>query len=575
MNLSRRLTGAARGAALPAATALTMLAAMPAAHAQEQRAATLRVLTPRAGEAIGANSFNLDVEFKSLTKSPVTTAELWVDGVRWVRRDLDGARLKSTLSFEVDATTLSAGTHNVLVRVFSADGRSASVTLPVIAGSDDATTERTGVGGPELNFATPGNGKRVSGTVELVLDAQAPAGQSPYVTIYIDKQFKTLKNYPPYSYTWDTTQVSNGYHTVEATGYLETGNGSVTRKLRVYVDNPGGNTERMGDIKDLSEARRKTEGAPVTSAAAVASGRTLTIPTPKAGAVKPAAPAVLPPVGEAKLAAAMAPVADSAAPATLGLTESAAPLTPARAVVAVTADVKVAVPQLALADAHNKGGAAAEQAVVAPLATASAAESAAPTLARPLLAVPKAPATTVAPRSVAAPSAIAAPVRRAALAVPSVGSGAMVPVRAAAVKKAAPVTKAAPRPTFQEFAPAPDVTRGLQVAFDGRRIAFDVQPRVEAGLPIAPFRQIFEHTGGRVTWAAETRTVRAVNADREVIIPVGRTTATVNGENIPMDRAAFLERGRTIVPLSFVGKALDVNVDYDPQTGRLQITSKK
>jgi hypothetical protein len=113
------------------------------------------------------------------------------------------------------------------------------------------------------------------------------------------------------------------------------------------------------------------------------------------------------------------------------------------------------------------------------------------------------------------------------------------------------------------------------VAFDGAAINFDVEPRIEAGIPLAPFRQIFEHTGGQVTWAPEAHTVRAVNADREVVIKVGAPTATVNGESVKMDRSSFIDRGRTIVPLSFVGKALDVNVDFDPATGKLLITSKK
>ena len=114
----------------------------------------------------------------------------------------------------------------------------------------------------------------------------------------------------------------------------------------------------------------------------------------------------------------------------------------------------------------------------------------------------------------------------------------------------------------------------VQIAFDGQQLAFDVAPRVEAGMPIAPFRHIFEYTGGQVMWVPETRVVRAVNADREVVIAIGKDKARVNGQNVSLDRAAFIERGRTIVPLSFVGKALDVDVKYDAKTGRVSITSK-
>jgi hypothetical protein len=560
MKMSRRI-----GAALPTAAAVAVFAAAQAtAQAQvSSSAATLRVLTPRAGEAIGANNFNLDVEFKSRAKSPVVTAELWVDGVRWVRRNLDAPRLKSTLSFDVDATTLSSGTHEVTVRVFTADGASSEVKLPVVAGRDEATTERAGYGAPDLAFAGITNGKRVSGTVDLTLDAKATTGsENPYVTIYIDNQFKTLKNYPPYSYTWDTTQVPNGYHTIEATGYTDAANGSVKRRLKVYVDNPGGNTVRMGDIPDLSNARRDTEGAAATTtAAAVASGRTLTIPTPTA--IKPAAPTLIPPVGEAKLAAIAAPRLETAAPTTLGLTAEKAS---AAATVSRAADVKLAAPLGAAVAAKS-----AAAAVSAPLAEEAEPVAAAPTLAAPRLAAPKAPAV------------IAAPVRRSA---PAPAPAALVPLRGgdahlrtspvAPRAAAAPAVKPRRTATIEPFLKTPaQITKGIKVAFDGQQIAFDVQPRVEAGLPLAPFRQIFEHTGGQVTWASDTHTLRAVNADTEVTIPVGAGTATVNGERVSLDRPAFIERGRTIVPLSFVGRALDVDVHYDPQTGRLQITSKK
>ena len=32
----------------------------------------------------------------------------------------------------------------------------------------------------------------------------------PYVTIFINKELKALRNYPPYEYNWDTTTVANG-----------------------------------------------------------------------------------------------------------------------------------------------------------------------------------------------------------------------------------------------------------------------------------------------------------------------------------------------------------------------------
>ncbi len=561
MMLSRRLQGAAGAAIVPTAFAtLSVLAALPPTPAQAQApGADLRVLTPRQGEALGALVFNLDVSFKSLTSSPVTTAELWVDGVRWVRRDLEKPLQASTLSFEVDGTSLSAGPHTIVVKVFTANGGVSSTRVQVVAGTNQGVVAGD-LGGPEMSFLTPLNGKRVSGTVELLLDAKSRTGQSPYVTIYIDKQFKTLKNYPPYSYTWDTTQVPNGYHTIEAMGYLDSANATTTRTMRVYVDNPGGNTVRKGDIEDLTAARNQTEANPTTAANMAV--RPLVIPQPKRGAIAPAVIAA--PTGEAKLAGAPATIAGDTTPAGLGLAAA-----PAVSAARAAADVRLATPGIP-ASVKKVEEASAAPAPAAPLAVASAeTRTATPSLAAaPRPVAPKtAPAiarpVTLKPTAVAAAPTMAAP-RASAVATPA----------PKVAKKVASAPSAA-RPTGLRPLPDAAMRGSLQVAFDGQKIAFDVQPRVEAGLPLAPFRQIFEHTGGKVTWSPQTKVVHAVNAEREIVIGVGNGTAKVNGTSVLMERAAFLESGRTIVPLSFVGQALDVDVQYDPATGRLQITSKK
>lgn len=98
---------------------------------------------------------------------------------------------------------------------------------------------------------------------------------------------------------------------------------------------------------------------------------------------------------------------------------------------------------------------------------------------------------------------------------------------------------------------------------------------VENGVKLAPFRQIFAHTGGRVYWFNDAKTVRAVNATREIEIKVSSKSATVNNDALEMERAAHIASGRTIVPLSVVRDSMDIKVNFDPATGRLLIESRK
>jgi hypothetical protein len=408
-----------------------------------------------------------------------------------------------------------------------------------------------------------------------MLDAKARNGANPYVTFYVDQQFKTLKNYPPYSYAWDTTTVPNGYHTIEAMGYLDDANSSTTRRIKVYVDNPGGETKIQKDIPDLS---RNHGGASAANAISMAPDSSAPLTKRAVAVEKPAVarrsaastfvkpvPALLPDAAPARLSGGKARTNVGAR--SLGL--QAAVVTPA-----LDLDLEPVAPGARVPAAVKK--APAGTSVAAPKSAAAASSAATVSLA-PLAAVTPSAAPDLPAFGTPVVPAIAPRPLRVSVASPA-RTNHLVPMATHSRSGTKATPRAAVRPadgmTLLGMMHSGEDVKPLQVAFDGQRIAFDVQPRVEAGLPIAPFRQIFEHTGGQVMWVPQTRVVRAVNADREVVITVGAKQARVNGESVSMARPAFIERGRTIVPLSFVGKALDVNVKYDPATGRLQITSK-
>jgi LysM repeat protein len=113
----------------------------------------------------------------------------------------------------------------------------------------------------------------------------------------------------------------------------------------------------------------------------------------------------------------------------------------------------------------------------------------------------------------------------------------------------------------------------FDVMVDNKRLAFDVTPRVENGLPIAPFRQIFEHSGGVVVWYPETREVRAAKDDREVKLKIGNREALVNQVIVVMDREPYIDSGRTMVPISFMEKAREAVVRRHTETGRARRAS--
>ena len=93
-------------------------------------------------------------------------------------------------------------------------------------------------------------------------------------------------------------------------------------------------------------------------------------------------------------------------------------------------------------------------------------------------------------------------------------------------------------------------------------------------MAIAPFRQIFEHTGGIVRYQPADRQVQAKSPEKDVRIKIGSREALVNSAVVLMDRAAFLDSGRTMVPVKFMTEALDLKAEYDLKTGAIYLIKK-
>lgn len=118
------------------------------------------------------------------------------------------------------------------------------------------------------------------------------------------------------------------------------------------------------------------------------------------------------------------------------------------------------------------------------------------------------------------------------------------------------------------------VPGSFDVVVNNKRVAFDVPPRIENGLPITPFRQIMEYAGGVVVWDAEKQEVNAANEQSAIKIKIGSKEALVNQTVIVMDREAFLDSGRTMVPISFMEKALELKAEYDVKSGTIMLVRR-
>lgn len=514
----------------------------------------------------------------------VAMAELRVNGESITTRNLNASVTSGETSFNVNLATLLDGENEVEVRLFDKSGK--------LVGSQKSVVTQESSDKPAIFLTTPKLGATVQGAVDIKVGFGQKFKDS-YVSFFIDNQFRTMSNVAPFDYVWDTGRENNGWHELEA--WLVNGANDTlkSRKVRVFVDNPGGHTSRR-----FAAVSKAPVAAPVPKAPAsdlITLTRTVPALTINSSPVKivPAAPV------------AIAPVAPTLLPLTLLATA-----VPAKIAAPAGSHAIALVPTAAAATGLRHMTPTGKRLADRPAAKPSLKANAAPKVA--LTAKPAKPEVSIVRSSVAVESQgrvamPGAPVTGMSVShikplveeikPVSTGMVAMAPVDKAVKPAAQPVkavssVKAQPKvaskassvklgstmTTLVKVVPGVKLPNkgSFAIIMDGDLVEFDVQPRVEAsGVPMTPFRHLIEKKGGEVNWEAKTKEVNAKADGKEIYLQIGTRVAKINQKPVDLELAPYIESGRTIVPLSFIRETLKVNVDYDKATGHVLITSIK
>ncbi len=86
------------------------------------------------------------------------------------------------------------------------------------------------------------------------------------------------------------------------------------------------------------------------------------------------------------------------------------------------------------------------------------------------------------------------------------------------------------------------------IMLDGEPLEMEVEPYMEEGALMLPFRQMAALAGGEVSWDAENRQVTYRDAEREILVTIGSNTALVNGAEVALQQPAAIVQDRTMVP---------------------------
>lgn len=493
------------------------------------------------------NSPTLTVRYTGASASVI---ELRVNGISLGTRTVNAGKSSGETNFNLDLATLADGDNDIEVRLFDKNGKLIGTQRSTITTDDPSRSP--------VRLLNPKVGATITGPIEIKVGFGKELRNS-YVSFFVNNQFRSMTNLAPYTFVWDTTREPNGWHELEAWVVDENSTTYKTRKTRVFVNNPSGQTNRRiitpapkAPVKPEAKPETKPVGNPENIATGAnsglrnAGGNTTPVGNPVNTATAPGLSGV--------------PVANPVN----SVTGAASGLKPSKLDTSAAAGAKLMTPTLSKPKAQ-----APVKATVKPEV-------------KPVMKI-DAPVKVVSPK-VDTPIKVTAPKIDTAIKV-NAPSKVDTPARVKIDAPAKMVIKVSP-PKVSKVIPAIltlSVTKGAKVnysgpytiTFDSKPITFDVQPRVTDGVPLTPIRHLIEGAGGEVKWEEASKSMTAFTDGREIYVRIGDKIAKINNLPVEMEIAAFLEKGRTMVPLSFIRESLEVEIQFDPKTGHVLITSLK
>jgi hypothetical protein len=429
--------------------------------------------------------------------------EVEVDGIIVATRHLTGQ--SDVLTLHLQSAGLAPGRHDAVVKIYDAQGRLISQRTTPIELLPDPNSP--------LTIVAPRNGAQVAGTVPI--EARVNRRDSVYVSFFVDGQIRGLRNYPPYIYNWDTTRERNGWHTIEVWSY--DGNQTLrTPPMRVFVNNPGGRTEREPSPEVIEPTVQVAASEPATANNALRAAATpearlseaTRLRTPESPAEIPAEPSVAPALAEPVFTA------------TVNGSAAAQP-------------------------SPNRPVAPRQEPSVLATATMPA------QMARELRGVQAEPQ-----------------MRGQKLRAPQVAHAPTPPATASP----APNTARA-RVRLEYGTRLPAGVSQFEVVVDAAPIAFDVAPMVENGVALIPVRQVLEQLGAQVRWDHQRKIATLQLGARTAVLRVRENEVRVDGKPILLEARLRIVRGRILVPPAVLRELLDAELLYDGATGQVAINT--
>jgi len=172
-------------------------------------------------------------------------------GVKWVQFYLDGTYYANDSAapygWYLNTVNFSNGNHTLMAKVTDTSGNvaSSSVTFTI----NNATVADTTP--PTTSISSPVNGATVNGTTGVAASASDNVGVSS-TELYIDGLLRASATTANVSFNWDTTQETNGTHTIMSKAYDAAGNVGSSSTVTVTVNNQAAQTDTTPPVVTIS-----------------------------------------------------------------------------------------------------------------------------------------------------------------------------------------------------------------------------------------------------------------------------------------------------------------------------------
>lgn len=110
----------------------------------------------------------------------------------------------------------------------------------------------------------------------------------------------------------------------------------------------------------------------------------------------------------------------------------------------------------------------------------------------------------------------------------------------------------------------------IKILVAGKEIKPETPAYIENGRTMVPLRFISEALGEKIDWKADTKTV--IVGDNKASLVIGEKEINANGKKIAIDSPAVIKDSRTFIPLRAISEILGAKVDWDSSTRSVKIS---